>query len=68
MIIPLQKMEELEEKYEIELFLDQTEGKKDNYYQLIDQFPLTEKKRVFLGHTIKQVEKRLKREYRKSQS
>lgn len=67
MNIPLGKMEELEDKYGVELFIEQVIGKKDRFYKLVDQFPLTEKKKVFLGNTLKQVEKRLKDEHRKSQ-
>ena len=67
MNIPLGKMEELEDKYGVELFIEQVIVKKDNFYKLVDQFPLTEKKKVFLGNTLKQVEKRLKNERRKSQ-
>ena len=67
MDIPLGKMEELEDKYGVELFVEQEISKKDKFYKLVDQFPLTEKKKVFLGNTLKQVEKRLRNEYRKSQ-
>lgn len=67
MNIPLGKMEELEDKYGVELYIEQEIGKKDRFYKLVDQFPLTEKKKVLLGNTLKQVEKRLKNEYRKSQ-
>lgn len=67
MNIPLGKMEELEDKYGVELHIVQTLGKKDEFYKIVDQFPLAEKKKVFLGNTLKQVEKRLKNEYRKSQ-
>lgn len=67
MNIPLGKMEELEDKYGVELYIEQEIGKKDRFYKLIDQFPLTEKKKVLLGNTLKQVEKRLRNEYRKSQ-
>lgn len=66
MNIPLGKMEELEDKYGVELFIEQVIGKKDRFYKLVDQFPLTEKKKVFLGNTLKQVEKRLKNECGKS--
>ena len=67
MNIPLGKMEELEDKYGVELYIEQVIGKKDRFYKLVDQFHLTEKKKVFLGNTLKQVEKRLKNERRKSQ-
>lgn len=66
MNIPLGKMEELEDKYGVELFIEQVIGKKDRFYKLVDQFPLTEKKKVFLGNTLKQVEKWLKNECGKS--
>lgn len=68
MEIELQKMEKLEDKYGVELFVEQILGQKDKYYKLISQFPIEEKKKVFLGNTLKQVEKRLKREYRESKS
>lgn len=67
MNIPLGKMEELEDKYGVELYIEQVIGKKDRFYKLVDQFPFMEKKKVFLGNTLKQVEKRLKDEHRKSQ-
>ena len=67
MNIPLGKMEELEDTYGVELYIEQVIGKKDRFYKLVDQVPLTEKKKVFLGNTLKQVEKRLKNERRKSQ-
>lgn len=67
MNIPLGKMEELEDKYGVELYIEQVIGKKDRFYKLVDQFPLMEKKKVFLGNTLRQVEKRLKNERRKSQ-
>ena len=42
MNIPLGKMEELEDKYGVELYIEQVIGKKDRFYKLVDQFPLTE--------------------------
>lgn len=64
--IPLQQMEQLEKKYGVELFIEQAIGKKSKFYQLVSQFPSQEKTKVFLGYTLKQVEKRLKHEHRKS--
>lgn len=60
MDIPLIEMEQLEEKYGVELFIEQEIGKKDKFYQLVNQFPLTSKKKVFLGNSLKQVKRKLK--------
>lgn len=68
MQIPLQKMEELETKYNIHLHIVQSPIEKDEYYQVIRLFPLAQDEYKFLGNTIEEVEKRLEYEYRKSKS
>lgn len=68
MQIPLQKMEELETKYNIHLHIEQSLTEKDKYFQVIRLFPLAQDEYKFLGNTIEEVEKRLEHEYRKSKS
>lgn len=53
--IPLFEMERLEEKYGVELFIEQYEDPNtpNSYWQVIDKY------RIYLGSTIDQVEKRL---------
>ena len=53
--IPLFEMERLEEKYGVELFVEQYEDPNtpNSYWQIIGKY------RIYLGSTIDQVEKRL---------
>lgn len=56
--VNIQAMEQLEEKYGIALHVDQFEGKKDEFYMITP-----DKKYKYVGSTIKEVKKTLKKIY-----
>lgn len=56
--IPLQQMETLEEKYGIALHVDQYADKKDEYFMITK-----DKEYKYVGSTIKEVKKKLKKIY-----
>ena len=60
MIIELQRMESLEEKYHVELFVEQTMGQSDKYYKIVRHMFAKKPTKVFLGNTLDEVEDKLK--------
>lgn len=61
MIIELQRMESLEEKYHVELFVEQMVGQLDKYYKVIRHVFAKKPTMVFLGNTLDEVEDKLKK-------
>lgn len=60
--IPLQKMEELEEKYNVHLHIEQYIDPRlpDKYYKVLKPDVFTSDNFIFLGNTIEEVEEALK--------
>lgn len=56
--VSLEQMEQLEEKYNIALHVDQYMDKKDEYYMIT-----ADKEYKYVGSTIKEVKKKLKNLY-----
>ena len=61
--IPLKEMEQLENKYGIELFIEQYDDPDtpDSYWEILKPSNV----KLYLGHTIGEVERVLKRKYGK---
>lgn len=60
MVIELQRMEQLETKYHVELFVEQTMGQPDKYYKIKRHVLAKKPTKVFLGNTLDEVEKKLR--------
>jgi len=63
--IPLEEMENLEKKYNIHLHIEQYGNLNipDKYYQVIEPNIFVSENYVFLGNTIEQVKKKLKKKF-----